>query len=65
MWYHMVATVHLLHFGKACWVDIKWQRHATGGLLPNTIVEPLLQTERTWVPDKHLAKSSVDSMMGL
>ena len=64
MWYHKIATEHLVHFGIACWDDTKWQLQATGRLPRNTLVEPLL--ERAWgAENKHLVTSSINSMIGL
>ena len=61
MFYHKVAVEHMLRFGIACWEDIKWQLKATGRLPHKTLAEPLLDIERAWGADRHLAKSSIHS----
>ena len=65
MWYHRVAVEHMLHHGIATWADIKWSLNATGRLPPSTLEGPLDAIERAWGSDRHLAKLSVNSMIGL
>ena len=65
MWYHRCSVEHMLHYGIASWDDVKWQLSASGRLPHDILVEPLLEIERAWGSDTHLAKYSINSMIGL
>ena len=65
MWYHRAAVEHMLHHGIATWGDITWSLNATGHLPPSTLEGPLEAIDRAWGSDRHLAKLSINSMIGL
>lgn len=65
MWHYRVATDLLLHFGICAFDDIKWQVNGTGRLPPDTLADPLRTIGRACGPDRHLSKSSTNSMIGL
>ena len=64
-WYHRVVVEFLLHHGIAARSDILLHLNATGRLPPGTLKEPLDIIERAWGRDVHLAKFSVNAMVGL
>ena len=55
----------MLTHGLAVWDDILWQLDATGRLPKDILEEPLMTVERAWGGDSHLAKHSINSMIGL
>ena len=66
MWYHRVAVEHLLHYGIASWEDCLWSLQATSHVPKECLREPLRIMEEAWAEDeRHLAKSSINSMVGL
>ena len=64
-WYHRVASEFLLHHGLITWRDIIFSLSATGKLPPKCLSEPLKIMEEAWGDEEHLAKLSVNMMIGL
>ena len=63
-WYHRCAAEFLLEHGTCGWQDITWTFTSTGRLPADAFRSSLETMEAAW-DDQHLAKLSVNSMIGL
>ena len=63
-WYAKPACAHMLEAGIATWQDFLWSLDATAHVDPSCLAWALRKMEEAW-PEEHLAKLSVNALIGL
>ena len=63
-WYAKPACAHMLEAGVATWQDFLWSLDATAHVDPSCLAWALRKMEEAW-PEEHLAKLSVNALIGL
>ena len=64
-WMARPAVEWMLHVGLCTWADILYSLQATAHVPPECLEEPLKVMQEAWGEEQHLAKLSVNAMVGL
>ena len=64
-WYAKPACAYMLESGVATWQDFLWSLDATAHVEPSCLAWALRRMEEAWGEEEHLAKLSVNALIGL